>query len=55
MIFQEPTFEVVKLNMEDVIVTSNCPTVATQSRPSVQTCSTGAVQDEDCDDPTKNW
>lgn len=55
MTFQEPKFEVVKLDMEDVIVTSNCPDTISQSRPSVQTCSEGAIQDQECGDPKLNW
>lgn len=62
MFFQEPRVEIVEINMEDVIVTSGCngqtdacPDVASHEKPSVQTCSTGAMQDESCDDPLKNW
>ena len=55
MMIQEPTLEVVEINMEDIVTASNCATTASQSKPSVQTCSSGAVQDENCSDPTINW
>ncbi len=66
MVFQEPELEYVEIEVNNILETSLmcedpaaqtyvCPTVATQSRPSVQTCSDGAMQDEDCDNPSINW
>lgn len=55
MIFKEPKVELIQLEMADVIVTSGCnqetdqcPVGASKERPSVQTCSEGASQDQEC-------
>jgi len=54
MVFQEPTVELIEIEMNTIITTSTCTTNA-NATPDMQVCSVGAPHDEWCEDEADDW